>query len=216
MPIIDIPAPPELTIPPEVLANVENIANVIRLPEPAAFTATPGTYREFPGPFDVRAVHQTPQVGEREARTLSDLGMQDLVDRANALNKHLFEHPTMGLPSQLYQDAYNDIVRRMDAFRGYDVSPQIGAAIMENIVHPPELTPVAPSAINGMLAPVFEAIRATCGDCCRRSVPQRSSSSSSFLDVEDRSPLRRVLVDTYAAYADAWIGMSSALHEIMA
>ncbi|KAF4690868.1 hypothetical protein FOZ60_016704 [Perkinsus olseni] len=72
---------------------------------------------------------------------------------------------------------------RMDAFRGYDVSPQIGAAIMENIVHPPELTPVVPSAIGGMLVPVFEATRATCGDCCRRSVPQRSSSSS-FLDVE--------------------------------
>ncbi|KAF4672891.1 hypothetical protein FOZ60_001756 [Perkinsus olseni] len=87
---------------------------------------------------------------------------------------------------------------------------------MENIVHPPELTPVVPSAIGGMLVPVFEATRATCGDCCRRSVPQRSSSSSSFLDVEDRSPLRRVLMDTYTAYADAWIGMSSALHEIMA
>ncbi|KAF4703417.1 hypothetical protein FOZ62_007620 [Perkinsus olseni] len=86
---------------------------------------------------------------------------------------------------------------------------------MENIVHPPELTPVVPSAIGGMLAPVFEATRATCGDCCRRSVPQRSSSSS-FLDVEDRSPLRRVLMDTYTAYADALIGMSSALHEIMA
>ncbi|EEQ98830.1 hypothetical protein Pmar_PMAR007211 [Perkinsus marinus ATCC 50983] len=216
LPTVDVPPPPELTFPPDVFTNIEGLVNSITLPDPTTFTAgAPGTYHEFPGPIDISTGHAVPSV-DGEIRTAADLGMQDLVDRANALNKQLFGHPNTGVPSQMYKDVYNEIVNRAHALGRYDVFPRIGSAITDAIGSQPELTPVEPSGVNGVFIPVIEAVRATCGDCCRRPVTQGSSSSSSFLDVEDTSCLRRVLAETYTAYAEAWIGISSALHEIMA
>ncbi|KAF4746599.1 hypothetical protein FOZ63_001073 [Perkinsus olseni] len=154
-PPVTIPSPPELKIPPDILANVQGLANAIRLPQPTAFTGAPGTYHEFPEPG--LTPYPAPQVGQSEARTLSKLGRQDLVDTANEGSEALSKLAS-GVPSFLF------------------------------------LSAVAPSAVNGMLVPVFEAIRATC----------------------DTNVVRRVVTGTYTIYAEAWFDMSLALHEIMA
>ncbi|KAF4678351.1 hypothetical protein FOL47_000080 [Perkinsus chesapeaki] len=224
---ITIPPTPTMTIPSDVLANIEGLVNAIRLPEPTSFApSTPGgTYHEFPGPVDVRTLPHTGHVGSGgggEVRTLSDIGMQDVVDRANDLNRQLHDNPSQGIPTKLYQDVYDEIVRRLPAFRGYDPTPQIRAAIVDNITNAPEITPlpVESSGIHEMIIPLLNAMSANCCELCRR--PERqgasssSSSSSSFLDIEDTSFLRRLWDQTYMGYADAWIGVPSAIHEIMA
>mmetsp|Transcript_11411 Transcript_11411/g.9719 ORF Transcript_11411/g.9719 Transcript_11411/m.9719 type:complete len:88 (+) Transcript_11411:3-266(+) len=85
------------------LANIEGLVNSIRLPEPTSFaTSTPGTYHEFPGPFDVRTVPiGGNHGGSGEVRTLADIGMQDVVDRANDLNRQLHDNPSQGIPTKL-------------------------------------------------------------------------------------------------------------------